>query len=75
LDTPVQRENFQSPPRSDNRTGSFTPQGPKERTWAYYQELKKTNPKVYYDPKTQVQMHHDAVALEEKFKDGDFNAL
>jgi hypothetical protein len=75
LDTPVQRENFQTPPRSDNRTGTFVPQSTKDRTWSYYQELKKTNPKAYYDPKTQVQMHHDAIDLKEKFEDGDFNAL
>jgi len=76
LDTQVQPNNFQAPPKSsDNRTSSFTPQGPKERTWSYYQELKKANPKAYYDPKTQVQMHHDAIALKEKFEDGDFHAL
>jgi hypothetical protein len=75
LDSPARTENFQTPPRPGSPSTSFNPQGPKERTWSYYQELKKANPKAYYDPKTQVQMHHDAIELKEKFEDGDFKAL
>ena len=71
LDTPVQRENFQTPPRSDQSSSSFSPQTSK-RTWNYYQNMKKAEPKVYWDPKTQVQMMHDSVALGEDFKDGDY---
>jgi hypothetical protein len=38
-----------------------------KRTWAYYQELKKTNPKLYLDPKISVQMDKDAIALGDAF--------
>jgi len=71
IDAPVQRENFQSPPRSDQSSNSFSPQTNK-RTWNYYQNLKNTSPKVYWDPKTQVQMMHDSVQLGDEFKDGDY---
>lgn len=68
LDQP-QQDNFQTPPRS-NITG-FAPSNQK-RTWSYYQELRKKDPKTYYNPKTQVQMHNDAISLGEEFEDGDF---
>lgn len=58
-------------PRSNTRDPNFN-MGSKKRTWAYYQELKKSNPKVYYDPKTAVQMDRDAITLGEAFKDGDY---
>ena len=61
---------FQAPPRSTST--AFVPTGQKKRTWAYYQELKKTDPKSYYDPKTNVQMERDYVALGSEFEDGDF---
>jgi hypothetical protein len=38
-----------------------------QRTWAYYQELKKTNPKLYLDPKIAAQMDKDAIALGDAF--------
>lgn len=69
-----QGEGFQAPPRSGTRTDQFSPNVPK-RTWAYYQNLKKTNSTLYWDPKTTVQMHKDAEALGTAFEDGDFNAL
>lgn len=60
---------FQAPPRST----VFQPtSGTKERTWAWYQELKKTDPKAYYDPKTTSQMEKDYQALGPRFEDGDF---
>jgi len=64
--------NFQAPPRG-MRTDHFAPANHK-RTWAYYQELRKSNPKLYYDKKTTVQMHQDAQDLGEAFKDGDWYA-
>jgi hypothetical protein len=67
------QENFQSPPRSNQRSDNFAPSTTK-RTWSYYQKMKKENPKVYFDPKTTVQMHNDAIALGKEFEDGDFNA-
>lgn len=51
-------------PRNAQRT--FAPNAPK-RDWAYYQELKKSNPKLYLDPKIANQMHDDAIALGAAF--------
>lgn len=70
-----EREQFQAPPRSGQRNDNFAPTGQKKRTWSYYQELKKSNYKLYSDPKTQVQMHKDAAELGSAFEDGDFNAI
>lgn len=67
------QEAFQSPPRSVQRTDNFSPSTNK-RTWSYYQNLKKQNPKLYYDPKIIAQMHKDRNELGEAFEDGDFNA-
>lgn len=62
-----------APPRNNRRSDNFAPQGTEKRTWSYYQRMKKENPTRYYDPKTNVEIHNDAVALGEEFKDGDFN--
>lgn len=59
LDQPQQTENFQAPPRGST---PFKPVQEK-RTWDWYQKMKRDNPKLYYDPKTTVQMHNDAQAL------------
>lgn len=66
---PVQ-PGFQPPPKN---TSGFTPEIKKERTWSYYQELYKTDPKLKFDAKTNVQMQKDYVALGAKFEDGDFH--
>jgi|SRR5882762_8149146 len=58
--------NNQPLPRSNVRQASFAPNTPK-RDWAYYQELKKTNPRMYLDPKLTLQMHDDAIALGDAF--------
>jgi len=60
-------ESFQTPPRSGQRNDNFAPRGQTKRDWNYYQELKKTNPKLYLDPKISVQMHNDAVEQGEAF--------
>lgn len=65
------REDFQPPVRSNQRS-SFTPKGTEKRTWTWYQNLKRTNPELYKDSKTTVQMHKDAIALGDEFADGDF---
>jgi len=54
---------FQSPPRSGQRNDSFAPRGAPKRDYNYYQELKKTNPKLYLDPKISLQMEKDAQEL------------
>lgn len=65
------RETYQAPPQS-NRT--FKPVTDKKRTWSFYQEMKKTNPKLYTDSKTMNQMLADAEALGPDFEDGDFHS-
>ncbi len=65
-------DNFQAPPRTSNRSNQFAPSGAEKRTWAYYQKLKAENPKLYYDPKTNVQMFNDHQTLGDAFEDGDF---
>lgn len=65
LDAQARTENFQSPPRS-TRNDSFAPKNT-VRDWNYYQGIRTKEPKVYYDPKTQVQMHKDAQEQGERF--------
>src|SRR6266576_1424713 len=52
--------NFQAPPRSGT---PFQPTSGNNKTWAYYQELKKNKPKEYFDPKTQNKMMEDYATL------------
>lgn len=40
-----------------------------DRTKKYYDELRRTNPKLYKDPKTQAQEHRDAIRLGSAFFD------
>lgn len=65
LDTPRNVHDV-SLPRNQQRPSQFGPAHVK-RDWNYYQELKKTNPKLYLDPKIAVQMHDDAIALGADF--------
>lgn len=60
------QQTSQNLPRSSVRQTSFAPSAQK-RDWNYYQNLKKTNPRLYLDPKIAVQMHDDAVALGDAF--------
>lgn len=71
LGSPEQkRESFQSPPQSKS---NFRPASEPKRTWSYYQEMRKTNPKLYADSKIMNQMLQDAEALGTEFEDGDFH--
>lgn len=70
-DQPAQ-DSFFAPPRSAQRQDNFSPTGKEKRTWSYYQELKKTNPSLYFDPKMAVQIQKDAIELGEEFRDGDY---
>lgn len=67
-----QPESFQAPARSSS---SFSFKGPQKRTWSYYQDMKKKNPRLYLEPKTLIQMEKDALELGEAFGDGDFNRV
>lgn len=70
-----QSDGFQAPPRSSQRSDSFSPRGPKKRTWSYYQEMKKNDPKSYYSKENTVQMHKDAIEMGDAFNDGDFYSV
>lgn len=74
LNEPTQQNLFQNPVRSSQRSDNFSPHNEK-RTWAYYQKLKKDNPTLYFNKKTQFQMHQDAGALGTAFEDGDFHVF
>jgi hypothetical protein len=60
------RQQDTAPPRSSQRQTSFAPTVQK-RDWNFYQEMKKTNPRMYLDPKIAIQMHNDAIALGSDF--------
>lgn len=62
-------EGFQSPPGTTHRIS--TPEV--KRTWNYYQQMKKDNPRLYSDPKTQMQLMKDYADLGKDFEDGDFH--
>lgn len=66
------KENFQTPPKSNQRSDSFAPKVQK-RTWAYYQELKKKDPILYSSKQITNQLHADYEALGPAFEDGDFH--
>jgi len=74
LDQETPRESFQAPPKSNQRSDSFAPSFQK-RTWAYYQNMRKNDPTLYTDPKTQLQLMQDKAALGSEFEDGDWHAI
>lgn len=59
------REVNQVPSNTVNTESGFNRSA--EKDWAYYQNLRRTNPKQYYDPKTQNQMVQDKQRLGGKF--------
>lgn len=61
-----QQQSFQTPPRNSQRNDNFAPKTVR-RDWAYYQNLKKTNPMLYLDPKISAQMERDAQELGSAF--------
>jgi len=65
-------ETFQAPPHSSR---SFAPQGAPKRTWAYYENLRKTDRRLYETPKIQDQMIKDAIDLGDAFQDGNYKQL
>jgi len=73
LDKEPEQQQFQTPPRS-TRSDNFKPTSQEERTWAWYQNLKKTDPQAWFDRKTAIQMQEDAIRLGDKFRDGDYYA-
>jgi len=74
LDQVAPKEDFQAPPRPNQRSDNFAPSTQK-RTWAFYEKLRKEDSSLYYSPKTQVQMHQDHANLGKEFEDGTWRAL
>lgn len=68
LDT--QTDTFQAP--VSNTNVSSTQNAQPKRTWSYYQQMKKENPKEYYKPQTNLQMLNDYQELGTDFEDGNF---
>jgi hypothetical protein len=62
-----QTEDFDAPPRSSVRSDNFSPKGATKRDWSFYEKMRKEDPKQYTNPKTQVQMHQDAIAYGDSF--------
>lgn len=58
-----------TPPGSKVNTSAGLGDSSVDRTDSYYRKLKQQNPRAYWDPKTQVAMHRDALRLGEKFFD------
>lgn len=69
LDQPPSTETFTAPPR---KSPFLAPKSEPERTWSYYQDLKKKDPNLYRN--SQEQMMKDYQRLGSKFEDGDFLA-
>lgn len=74
LDVQNMDNNFQSPPRTQQRNDNFAPRTEK-RTWSYYQKMKKDNPALYTSQQTQTQMMKDIIELKDEFKDGDWHSI
>lgn len=62
---------FRVPPRSVQNTSNFKPQV-EVKNWDYWQKMKKDDPKKYYMPQTNVEMHRAALELGEAFETDDF---
>lgn len=67
LEDTMQRESFQAPPRSNVQFQPRVEQ--KHKPKSYYAELKKSNPRLYMDPKVLNKMEEDSQALGEAFFD------
>lgn len=70
---PLQQQ-YSPPPRSNvSNTNNPMPLPPEKRTWAWYENLRKTNKTAYLDSKTQVQMLQDRMELGPAFEDSGFD--
>ena len=48
-------------------TSAASFQAPSERNWSYYQDIRRKNKRLYYDPKTQQQLIQDKQRLGDRF--------
>lgn len=54
-------------PRSDVNPLNINSGAPKANSYAYYEQIRKSDPKLYWNPKTQSAMHKAAQAMGEDF--------
>lgn len=69
IDKQEEGENF-APPRNQDNRGTFNNKKSGKiipGTWKWYEELRKADPKLYWEPKTQTQMLKDSQRLGEAF--------
>jgi hypothetical protein len=71
-DVSPNRDPYKTTPKSAVNSTNFKP-NVEVRNWDYYMKMKETNPKQYYSPATNVQMHKDAIALGDAFETDHFN--
>lgn len=71
LDQPVKTDNFQAPPRSQQRSDNFKPTAGEVRDWNWYETLRKKNPDLWKSKEMTVQRHKDYMELGERFEAGD----
>jgi hypothetical protein len=55
-----------APARSSVRIDANSPSGVKN--WAYFEKIKMTNPKEYWTPKVQLELHRQAIKLGDAFR-------
>ena len=67
-DQPAHQELF-TPPTSSVNSDAMTMRSPTEKTQRYYKELQKKDPKNFYTPRVQMELHNNAIKLGERFFD------
>ena len=58
---------FKAPVQGTINTAAGNYSNPSERNWDYYQNLRRTNKTLYFNPKTQQQMMQDKMRLGDRF--------
>ena len=58
---------FKPPVSGTINTAAGNFNNPTERNWEYYQNLRRTNKQLYFNPKTQQQMLQDKIRLGDRF--------
>lgn len=71
IDAQPAQEGFMAPPRTTQRKDPFAPKS-ELRDWAFYEKMRRDQPKLYHNPKTHVQMHKDATEIDAQYGEGTF---
>lgn len=74
LEEKSQSDSFSPPPRSQLRNDSFAPKT-NERTWSWWQDVRKNKPDYYHSKEGSVLRSNDAVTLGSAFRDGDYSKI